>query len=60
LASRDELGLINIQTGGVPVSDSELQESLVKKGEYDRVGDGTTPSNAISVRVHDWEGPSRP
>ena len=42
-----------IEAGGAPVSDKELQEKLVKKLEYDRVGYGTTAFNAISVSVSD-------
>ena len=43
----------NIQAGGTPIPDSDLQTKLVKKVEYDRVGYGTTAFNAISVTVHD-------
>ena len=43
----------NIQAGGAPVPDSDLQNKLVEKVEYDRVGYGTTAFNAISVTVHD-------
>jgi len=42
-----------IEAGGAPVADSDLQEKLVKKLEYDRVGYGTTTFNAISVSVSD-------
>jgi hyperosmotically inducible periplasmic protein len=42
-----------IEAGGAPVADSALQETLVKKLEYDRVGYGTTTFNAISVSVGD-------
>ena len=34
-----------------PISDAELQDKLVKKIQFDRVGYGTTPFNAISVGV---------
>jgi hyperosmotically inducible protein len=43
----------DIQVAGAPVSDQELSAKLVKAIEYDRVGYGTTPFNAISVNVHD-------
>jgi hyperosmotically inducible periplasmic protein len=43
----------NIQVAGAPVSDQELSAKLVKAIEYDRVGYGTTPFNAISVNVRD-------
>jgi hyperosmotically inducible protein len=43
----------DIQAGGAKVSDEELQQKLVKKLEYDRVGYGTTAFNAISVGVTD-------
>jgi hyperosmotically inducible periplasmic protein len=42
-----------IEAGGVSVPDNDLQEKLVKKLEYDRVGYGTTAFNAISVGVSD-------
>jgi osmotically-inducible protein OsmY len=42
-----------IQVAGPEISDAELQEKLVKAIQYDRVGYGTTPFNAISVSVHD-------
>ncbi len=42
-----------IEVAGPAVSDSELQQKLVKAIEYDRVGYGTTPFNAISVNVQD-------
>ena len=42
-----------IEAGGAPVSDNELQEKLVRKLEYDRVGYGTTAFNAIGVLVSD-------
>jgi hyperosmotically inducible protein len=43
----------DIQIGGdeAPVSDQELQQKLLKKIQYDRVGYGTTAFNAISVNV---------
>jgi hyperosmotically inducible periplasmic protein len=40
-----------IQVAGPSVPDAQLQQKLVKALEYDRVGYGTTPFNAISVRV---------
>ena len=40
-----------IEAGGDQVSDEQLQQTLVKKLEYDRVGYGTTAFNAISVSV---------
>jgi osmotically-inducible protein OsmY len=40
-----------IQVAGAEVSDQELQQKLLKKIEYDRVGYGTTAFNAISVNV---------
>jgi osmotically-inducible protein OsmY len=42
----------DIEVGdGTTVSDQELQDKLVKKISYDRVGYGTTAFNAISVKV---------
>lgn len=41
----------DIEVARATVSDQELQEKLVKKLEYDRVGYGTTAFNAISVSV---------
>jgi osmotically-inducible protein OsmY len=40
-----------IQVAGAEVPDSVLQEKLTKAIAYDRVGYGTGPFNAISVRV---------
>jgi hyperosmotically inducible protein len=40
-----------IHAGGTQVSDQELQQKLLKKLEYGRVGYGTTAFNAISVSV---------
>lgn len=40
-----------IQVAGPEVSDAELQNKLIKAIEYDRVGYGTTPFNAIAVQV---------
>ena len=40
-----------IQVAGPTVSDEELKQKLAEKLEYDRVGYGTTPFNAISVNV---------
>ncbi len=42
---------IEVATPDPPISDQELQDKLVKKISYDRVGYGTTPFNAISVGV---------
>ena len=42
-----------IQVAGAPVPDQELSAQLVKAIQYDRVGYGTTPFNAISVTVRD-------
>ena len=42
-----------IRITGTSVSDKDLQEKLVTKLEYDRVGYGTTSFNAISVSVND-------
>lgn len=47
LAIRNE-----ISVAGSQMTDKELQEKLVKKLKYDRVGYGTTAFNAISVSVH--------
>jgi hyperosmotically inducible protein len=41
----------DIQVAGAPVPDQELNAKLAKAIEYDRVGYGTTPFNAISVAV---------
>jgi hyperosmotically inducible protein len=43
----------DIQIAGTPIPDQELSATLVKAIEYDRVGYGTTPFNAISVTVRD-------
>jgi osmotically-inducible protein OsmY len=42
---------IEVGAGEAPVSDQQLQEKLLKKIQYDRVGYGTTAFNAISVSV---------
>jgi len=42
---------IEVAAGEKPISDQELQDKLVKKISYDRVGYGTTAFNAISVNV---------
>ena len=42
-----------IQVAGSNLPDSVLEAKLVKAISYDRVGYGTTPFNAISVRVQD-------
>lgn len=47
-AVRDE-----IHVGGPSVPDKELQDKLLEKLQYDRVGYGTTAFNAISVSVND-------
>jgi osmotically-inducible protein OsmY len=41
----------DIQVGGPSVPDSELKARLMEKLQYDRVGYGTTPFNAIAVNV---------
>jgi hyperosmotically inducible protein len=41
-----------IRIAGPQVSDEELQNKLVEKIQYDRVGYGTTAFNAISTSVH--------
>jgi osmotically-inducible protein OsmY len=41
----------NIQIARSEMSDQQLQDQLVKRLQYDRVGYGTTPFNAISVNV---------
>jgi hyperosmotically inducible protein len=43
----------DIQIAGVPIADRDLSAKLIKAIEYDRVGYGTTPFNAISVTVRD-------
>jgi osmotically-inducible protein OsmY len=48
VAVRDE-----IRITGARISDEDLQSTLVKKMQYDRVGYGTTVFNAISVSVRD-------
>lgn len=40
-----------VEIGGAEISDQDLQQKLVQKIQYDRVGYGTTPFNAISVGV---------
>jgi osmotically-inducible protein OsmY len=42
---------IEVASPDPPISDAELQDKLVKKIQFDRVGYGTTPFNAISVAV---------
>jgi len=42
---------IEVGAGETPISDQELQNKLVRKISYDRVGYGTTAFNAISVNV---------
>ena len=42
---------IEVGTGETTISDQQLQNNLVKKITYDRVGYGTTAFNAISVNV---------
>jgi len=41
----------NIEVAGPEISDTQLQDKLVKAIQYDRVGYGTTPFNAIGVSV---------
>jgi len=43
----------DIEVADTNVSDPVLQQKLAKAISYDRVGYGTTPFNAISVRVQD-------
>jgi len=43
----------DIQVAKTELSDEELQNKLLEKVQYDRVGYGTTPFNAISVSVRD-------
>ena len=52
-AKKDSLSVIGIRIAGAGVSDEDLQSTLVKKLQYDRVGYGTTPFNAIGVSVHE-------
>src|SRR5271163_3225922 len=42
---------IEVAGGDPPMSDQQLQDKLLKKIQYDRVGYGTTAFNAISVGV---------
>jgi hyperosmotically inducible periplasmic protein len=42
---------IEVGSGETTISDQELQDKLLKKIQYDRVGYGTTAFNAISVSV---------
>ncbi len=42
---------IEVSVGETPMSDQQLQDKLLKKIQYDRVGYGTTAFNAISVSV---------
>jgi hyperosmotically inducible periplasmic protein len=42
---------IEVSSGETPISDQALQDKLIKKISYDRVGYGTTAFNAISVNV---------
>jgi len=42
---------IEVGGGETPISDQQLQDTLIKKIQYDRVGYGTTAFNAISVGV---------
>jgi len=41
----------NIEVAGPEIPDTQLQDKLVKAIQYDRVGYGTTPFNAIGVSV---------
>lgn len=43
----------DIQIAGAQILDQDLSAKLIKAIEYDRVGYGATPFNAISVTVHD-------
>ncbi len=46
-------GVLNkITVGGANVEDATLMQKLSEKLEYDRVGYGTTPFNAITINVH--------
>jgi hyperosmotically inducible protein len=47
--------VVHAQSSASPamVPDAQLQQELVKKIEYSRVGYGSTAFNAISVQVHD-------
>src|SRR5271163_1751545 len=42
---------IEVAAGDPPMSDQQLQDKVLKKIQYDRVGYGTTAFNAISVSV---------
>jgi hyperosmotically inducible protein len=42
---------IEVGSGETTISDQQLQQNLLKKIQYDRVGYGTTAFNAISVNV---------
>ena len=42
---------IEVSSGETPISDQALQDKLIRKISYDRVGYGTTAFNAISVNV---------
>src|SRR5271163_1969339 len=42
---------IEVASGETTISDQQLQDKLLKKIQYDRVGYGTTAFNAISVSV---------
>jgi hyperosmotically inducible periplasmic protein len=43
----------DIEVAGPQIPDAELQQKLVKAISYDRVGNGTTPFNAIAVNIQD-------
>ena len=49
----------DIEIAGTNVPDPVLQQNLAKAISYDRVGDGTTPFNAISVSLHERNGDAR-
>jgi len=52
-AKKDVAVRNEIRITGARISDEDLQATLVKKMQYDRVGYGTTAFNAISVSVRD-------
>jgi len=52
-AKKDVAVRNEIRIAGARVSDEDLQSTLVKKLQFDRVGYGTTAFNAISVSVRD-------
>ena len=52
-ATKDVAVRNEIRITGARISDEDLQSTLMKKMQYDRVGYGTTAFNAISVSVRD-------